>query len=548
MGLSLRSLDIAVLVVGALSYVALKLYRFLNFVFGTPLRVLPGPPISSWVYGNQKDIAAVDNISLPDQWAAQYGKNFVDHEFFMWPRLWSLDPRAIQHILTHPSDFPRPEENSKNILEVLGRGLLSVQGDEHKKQRRILNPAFGPAQIRELTHIFFEKSLMLRDFWAAATGSQTVRMNVNKDLSRMTLDIIGVAGFGYDFNALDHESKPNELHIAFRRLFLSTPSISALLPFLRPYIPFLKLLFMKSKRIATVKYASSVFQRVGAELVAERKASIMQEATEKNLSGVERKDLQGRDLLTLLIRANMAQDVPEDQRLSDGDVINQIPTFLLAGHETTSVSSTWALYALSRYQSVQHKLREELFSIQSDTPTMEELNSLPYLDGVVRETLRLHSPVPMLTRVAAKDDVIPLSEPFTDRNGKVHHEIQIGKGNKVVVPILAVHRSKEIWGEDVLEFKPERWMQPPDAVSAIPGVWGHLLTFIGGPRACIGYRFSLVELKAILFTLVRAFEFELAVPVDDIVAKTAPALRPSLLSEPEQGYQLPLLVKPYKGA
>lgn len=98
--------------------------------------------------------------------------------------------------------------------------------------------------------------------------------------------------------------------------------------------------------------------------------------------------------------------------------------FLLAGHETTSAASTWVLYSLSRYPAAQQKLREELFSIQSDSPTMDELSALPYLDAVVTETLRLHSPTAMLVRVAAKDDVIPLSEPFTDRHGKLYSEIR----------------------------------------------------------------------------------------------------------------------------
>lgn len=73
---------------------------------------------------------------------------------------------------------------------------------------------------------------------------------------------------------------------------------------------------------------------------------------------------------------------------------------------------------------MQQKLREELLSVSSDTPTMEELSALPYLDAVVTETLRLHPPIAMLTRVAAQDDVIPLNEPFTDRHGKPHSEIR----------------------------------------------------------------------------------------------------------------------------
>ena len=106
--------------------------------------------------------------------------------------------------------------------------------------------------------------------------------------------------------------------------------------------------------------------------------------------------------------------------------LNYAHSFLLAGHETTSSSSTWALYLLSRYPAAQRKLREELLSVETESPTMDELMALPYLDGVVRETLRLHSAIGMLTRVAAKDDVIPLSEPFTDRNGEVQHEIRCG--------------------------------------------------------------------------------------------------------------------------
>lgn len=98
-------------------------------------------------------------------------------------------------------------------------------------------------------------------------------------------------------------------------------------------------------------------------------------------------------------------------------------SFLLAGHETTSTATTWALYAFSKYPKVQQKLREELLSVDTDAPTMEELNALPYLNQVVHELLRLYPPVTILVREAKKDDVIPLDEPLIDKYGKVHHEI-----------------------------------------------------------------------------------------------------------------------------
>ncbi|KAI0644488.1 cytochrome P450 [Trametes meyenii] len=546
MALSITSPDVLAVLFAGFAYGLWRIYRFLVFVNRTPLRVLPGPPAQSWIHGNLKQLVSEENHVLPDKWFRQYGKHFIDREFFMIPRLWTLDPRIIQHVLTHSVDYPRPEENRKNFKEILGRGLIFVQGEEHRLQRRILNPAFGPAQVRDLTEIFVQKAIELRNIWITATQAGPTQVNVSKDLSRMTLDVIGLAGFGYDFNALDPSGKPNELSMAFQKLFSNAAPISSVWPFLRTLIPLLKL--FPSKRLTAALESSATLRRVGTQIVAERKAAILREMSEKHQDGVERKDLKSRDLLTLLIKANMAKDVPEDQRLSDADVLGQIPTFLIAGHETTSTATTWALYALSQRPAMQQKLRDELLSVPTDTPTMNELMALPYLDHVVHETLRLHSPITMLVREAQHDDVLPLSEPFTDRFGKMHNEIRIAKGNRVVLPVMALHRSKEIWGEDALEFKPERWEQPPEAISAIPGVWGHLLTFIGGPRACIGYRFSLVEIKALLFTLIRAFQFELGVPFEDILIKTAPLQRPSVRSAPEKGFQLPLLLKPYKAA
>ena len=85
---------------------------------------------------------------------------------------------------------------------------------------------------------------------------------------------------------------------------------------------------------------------------------------------------------------------------------------------------TWALFALTQAQRVQTKLREELLTVDTDNPTMDQLNALPYLDMVVRECLRLHSPVPATSRVSMKDDILPLSKPFTDRKGKIHNTLR----------------------------------------------------------------------------------------------------------------------------
>ncbi len=176
---------------------------------------------------------------------------------------------------------------------------------------------------------------------------------------------------------------------------------------------------------------------------------------------------------------------------------------------------TWCLYSLSLDKAVQKKLRDELLQIPTDTPSMDELMALPYLDTVLRETLRVNAPVTGTIRQAMKDDFIPLNKPYTDIYGKLHDSIQcvppssalvsitltrgpvpsyrVRAGDRIMIPIYNLNRLEEIWGEDAEEFRPERWDNPPEAASTVPGVWGNLLTFLGGPRACIGYRFSLVE-------------------------------------------------------
>lgn len=99
---------------------------------------------------------------------------------------------------------------------------------------------------------------------------------------------------------------------------------------------------------------------------------------------------------------------------------------LLAGHETTSAATTWALWELAKPQhlSILQRLQAELATATSDQPSMDELNAFPYLDAVIRENMRKNSPADSVMRAADKDTVIPLSQPFTDRKGVVHHELR----------------------------------------------------------------------------------------------------------------------------
>ncbi|KAJ7082622.1 cytochrome P450 [Mycena belliarum] len=226
------------------------------------------------------------------------------------------------------------------------------------------------------------------------------------------------------------------------------------------------------------------------------------------------------------------------------DIMRPIIGACDAARDERGTAVTWALFALTQNISAQTRLREELLGLSTENPTMEELNELKYLDCIVRETLRLYAPVPATSRTAMQDDVVPLSMPVTDKRGVVHDHWRVRKGDMVIIPILAMNRDVRTWGPDAMKFIPERWEASPPPSTGLPGVWGEMLTFIGGPRACIGFRFSLVEMKALLFALVRGLHFELGVPLADLGKTTDIVQRPSLRSEPTKGNQLPLLIRP----
>ncbi|KAJ7864476.1 cytochrome P450 [Mycena olivaceomarginata] len=468
--------------------------------------------VPALVVGFVFDVFSQEDSVLQEQWVREFGPTLKFHGYVLisaqLTQLYTTDTKALNHFLTNSYIYQKAELSRYFLSRIVGPGVLVAEGDAHRQQvERMTNPAFGAPQVRELTEIFVQKSVELRDIWSSQMAESGIaRVDVLAWLSKATLDMIGLAGFNYKFNSLASEDQ-TELAAAFATT-VETGQEMVPLRILQAWVPAFRFL---SKLDRALEKPQAVMQRIGLRLIQESKDEMAQSGTfEKGRS---------RDLLSLLVRANTAKDLPASQRLSDEDVLAQVPTFLVAGHETTA--TTWALFALTQNLAAQTRLRNELLEVGTDEPTMDELNSLQYLDW----------------RVATQDDIVPLNKPFTDIHGNVHETIS-------AIPILAVNRDPAIWGPDSTEFMYVGTLES-EISTPIPGIWGHMLSFLGGPRACIGYRFSLIEMKALLFILVRAFEFELAVPIADIQKKTAIVQRPMVRSEPAAGDQMPLIIKPY---
>ncbi|KAJ7447523.1 cytochrome P450 [Mycena galericulata] len=526
----------------AATFICYALYHIVQILyreFTSPLRHIAGPRNPSFVLGNFKEIA--NDSQLMSKWRSEFGRTFRFQGLFSISELHTSDLKAVNHVVNNSTIYRKAPQTRDFAKRLLGDGILSVEMDDHKRQVSS-NQAFGPAQVRLLTEVFVDKAVQLRDIWAqqvARDNSGAARIDVLDGLRRMTLDVIGEAGFHYQFDALDEEGKPNELNEVFTDLLHSPHAqLYAGFRFAQSIVPILKLLPVPGAHLR--KKAFTTMDSIGRQIVSNTKVDLKASEGEKTLYG-------RNDLLSVLLKSNLSTNLPESQRMSDAEVIAQIPTFFFAGHETTSAAVAWALHALSQNTAVQAKLRDELLTLSTQNPTMEEINSLPYLENVVRETMRVHAPVVFTTRMAMEDDVLPLSTPYIDKEGRAHDSLPIAKGQIMHIPILAVNTDKETWGEDALEFRPERWEHIPEGVNAVPGVWANLFTFFAGPHNCIGFRFSLVEIKVLLFTLIRTFEFEPGLQKGGIVAKTTGIIqRPTVRGDTTKGSSLPMILRACK--
>ncbi|KZW00289.1 cytochrome P450 [Exidia glandulosa HHB12029] len=502
----------------------------------SPLRLLPGPRFRGFF--NQDHLQMIlhgeQSAKINEQLVAKFGRNIRIKGIGWWEdRFFTLDPVAVAHVMNRSSDYQKPWQSRRLIASLIGDGLLATEGPQHRIQRRICNPTFAQQNIRALIPLFFSKAHELRDKWMDLLTSDEPpeKIDPNHWFGRATFDIIGVAGFDYDFGAIHDET--NEVYRAYRDMFevavnggQSLKSVAAI------YCPLVDIL-VPDHRTRVVNDSQRVISALGRRMIEEKKAAINSEG-----KGT------GKDLLTLLLKSNMSTDISADQRISDQDMLNQINTFLFAGSDTTALAMTWILYHLTQQPDIQARLREELQTVPNDTDPTEHfaaIDGLHCLDNVIREGLRLVSPVHSTLRVAMKDDEIPVSEAVKMKDGTTRWSVKIRKGQFVHVAMEGFNLDRTAWGQDAWDFKPDRWDNLPESANGQPGIYSHTMTFSMGPRACIGYRFSIMEMKIFLYVLLTRFEFS---DSDTIFKANVVLTRPYVKGRSKEGSQLPMRVTP----
>lgn len=342
-----------------------------------------------------------------------------------------------------PISFQFPQNTA---FERLMDGLLTMNGEKHKQQRKLMMPAFHKKQIEGYHDTMLE--LIERHTANWQIGGQ---IDIITEMRQLALTVAMKILFGLDTN-----ERSEAIRTKFENLI--SPSIfTVLLPLDLPGLPY-----------HTMLETANTIEREVLGLIAEKRAN----------EGAH------NDVLATLMHTH-----DEDgSRLTDTELIGQTFVLLVAGHETTASALAWTLFLLAEHPQVMSALFDELdAALHGNPPTVEQVGQLSLLDRVIKESLRILPPVIFSGRKNIADvDLGPYHFPA---------------GTRMLYSPYIMHRLPETFPQPK-RFQPDRWLESD------PSLFQYL-PFGAGPRMCIGYMFAMMEMKLILSTLLQRYRFSL---------------------------------------
>ncbi|OVA04993.1 Cytochrome P450 [Macleaya cordata] len=404
-------------------------------------------------------------------WSKQYGKRFI-----YWvgsePRMCLTEMEMIKELLS--SKYSKVSGKSwlqqQGCKHFIGRGLLMANGDDWYHQRHIVAPAFMADKLKSHVGYMVEctKKMIqsLVQVVVESSGGEN-EVDIGQYMSRLTGDIISRTEFDSSYDK-------------GKRIFHLLTSLQHLCAQSSRHLCLPGSRFFPSKFNREIKSLKMEVERLLMEIIQSRKDCVE----------IGRSTSYGNDLLGMLL-AETQKKRENGFSFTLQLLMDECKTFFFTGHETTALLLTWTVMLLATNPSWQDKVRAEVLEVlNNENPSPEHLSKLTLLNMVIMESLRLYPPASLLPRMVFED--IKLGD------------LEIPKGLSIWIPVLAIHHSEELWGEDVNEFKPERF----GGKSFAPG--RHFMPFSTGPRNCVGQAFAMMEAKIILAMLISRFRFTIS--------------------------------------
>ncbi len=376
----------------------------------------------------------------------------------MWRTVWCIGSHELaqQVLVTDEDCFIKGPALSEVARPLLGNGLLTAEKDQHRRQRKLMAPAFTPKRIAGYGQIMAAR---------AVVAAQALRPNSMIDISSAmmscTLDIVGRTLFDVDLEG-DARAIADALTDAMEYM------VEAGMWLLPASLP-----LPRNRRLKT---SVGRLDETVLRIIGDRRAALATGAGDRG------------DVLSILLTARD----DDGGGLTDRQLRDEIMVLMLAGHETTANLLAWTWYLLATHPEIRSKLEAELDTVLAGrSPTFEDLPRLPYTAQILDETLRLYPPAYVIGRMAQR----------TVQLGGA----TVAPGDIVLISIRGMQRCPVYWDAPE-EFRPERFADKKARTA--PGY----MPFGGGPRVCIGNHFALVEAQLILASWAQRFRFRLAQP------------------------------------
>lgn len=367
-----------------------------------------------------------------------------------------MDPDALRRVLRdRVEDYPKSDVTKLMLAPAIGQSMFIAEGQEWLWQRRTAAPVFSHRNVANLAPVMTAAADRAADRFAAAAGRAADAFD---EMVTATFEVISDVTFsggeGFDRDAV---------HKAIDAYMAQTAKISLLdVIGAPPWVPRPSRMMSGPGMRDMTKMADTTIDRRRTDPTAKAMP----------------------DLLDLLMAG---EDPKSGRKMTTEEIRDNLLTFIVAGHETTALTLSWALYLCAFDPAVQDRARAEAHSVLGTrSATAEDVARLPFIRQVIDETLRLYPPAAFLSRTAQKDDELCGRE--------------VRRGDTVILPIYALHRHKKLW-ENPDRFDPDRFAagHKTDRFAFLP--------FGDGPRICIGANFAIQEAVIILATLLARFRF-----------------------------------------
>ncbi len=364
---------------------------------------------------------------------------------------------AMHALKDHADNYPRTPLVRSKWRMVVGDGLICIEGDHWRSQRKLAQPSFDPKLLQSFDGLMADETDALLEGWADhAERGETI--DVAREMTHLALANIGGAMFSTDWRqeALVMADAV-EFTIGYAYKLLTQPVV------LPENVP--------TPANRRFKEARRALEQIMERMIAGRR-------------GI---DEQPKDLLGALLSA---RDPETGEGLSDYQVRSHLMTFMFGGHETVACGLAWTWWLLSKHPEVLRRLEAEVDTLNGERPTFENTRPLEYLTRVINESLRIRPPVWLMSRMPDKDDEVG--------------GYKIPAGSQILISSFVSHHHTDFWPNPE-GFDPERWL--PEQVAQRPKqAW---FPFSGGPHQCIGGYFGLMEMQIVIARILQRYELEL---------------------------------------